>query len=191
MEPILVKHSKFLSLVLRHHPESIGLTLDENGWARVEDLLEQMNKSGRSIDRKTLLRVVATNEKQRFAISDDGLRIRANQGHSFPVDLALEPQTPPDCLCHGTAERNLDSILERGILPGQRQQVHLSKNHETALKVGMRHGRPIVLMVDSGTMHQQGHEFFLSENGVWLTESVPPEFVSIQTDEQQSQTNFT
>lgn len=179
METKLVKHSRFLSLVLRHHPETIGLSLDEQGWVEVTDLLAKMNAAGRKIDRAELEQVLATNDKQRFAFSEDGLRIRASQGHSIAVDLALKPEVPPKELFHGTADRNLESIQTRGVLSGQRQQVHLSCDHETAIKVGSRHGKPIVLSINAEAMHEAGHEFFLSENGVWLTDRVPPEFVSL------------
>ncbi|MEM1294974.1 MAG: RNA 2'-phosphotransferase [Verrucomicrobiota bacterium] len=182
MEKNLVKHSKFLSLVLRHHPETIGLSLDEHGWVEVNDLLVKMNAQGRTINREELEQVVATNDKKRFAFSDDGNRIRANQGHSVSVDLALVPKPPPSELFHGTADRNLNSIMDRGILPGQRQQVHLSSDRVTAVKVGQRHGKPIVLRIDTQTMHDAGHDFFLSDNGVWLTANVPPEFVSLAED---------
>lgn len=173
----VVKISKFMSLVLRHDPGKIGLTLDENGWAEVADLLQRMNDHGRRIDREILEHVVATNDKKRFSFTDDGQKIRANQGHSIDIDLALSPQTPPDVLFHGTATRFLDSIREQGLLPGSRQHVHLSRDETTAIKVGQRHGKPVVLVVRAGEMHRQGISFFCSDNGVWLTDCVAPQFI--------------
>ncbi len=177
MSPDLVKLSKFLSLVLRHQPEAIGLTLDENGWADVDALIELANKAGRRLTRPLLEQVVAENDKQRFALSADGRRIRANQGHSVAIDLALPPSVPPALLYHGTASRLVDSIRAEGLHAGTRQHVHLSLDTQTATKVGQRHGRPVVLIIRAGEMAAAGHEFFLSANGVWLTERVPVEFI--------------
>ncbi|MHC4945992.1 MAG: RNA 2'-phosphotransferase [Planctomycetota bacterium] len=174
-----VKLSKFLSYVLRHKPEKIGLELDGQGWASIDDLIECTCASGRTLDRALLMEVVRTNDKQRFAISDDGTRIRASQGHSIPVDLELEPSEPPELLFHGTADRFLDSILAKGIQPRNRQHVHLSLDHATAVKVGQRHGRPVVLEIEAKAMHSSGHPFFLSANNVWLALEVPPEFLSV------------
>ncbi|MDX1946043.1 MAG: RNA 2'-phosphotransferase [Pirellulaceae bacterium] len=173
----LLKTSKFLSLVLRHKPEEIGLTLDEQGWADVDELIRLVNQSGRSLSRALVEQMVADNDKKRFAFSDDGRRIRANQGHSVEVDLALPPAVPPERLFHGTATRFLDSILATGLHAGNRQQVHLSRDQETAVKVGSRHGRPVVLVVRARDMHRAGHAFYLSKNSVWLTDRVPPEFL--------------
>jgi putative RNA 2'-phosphotransferase len=173
MDPKLVPTSRFLSKVLRHAPESVGLTLDEAGWVDVEQLMEAAGRAGVALDRATLERVVGENDKQRFALSADGLRIRASQGHSVPVELGLQPQTPPDVLYHGTADRNLDSIRRDGLRPGKRTHVHLSKDEETAVTVGRRHGRPVVLRVLAGRLHAAGHAFYRSDNGVWLTDAVP------------------
>ena len=168
----LKQTSKRLSYVLRHRPDSVGLTLDEAGWVPVEDLLKAMRLS-----RSQLEEVVATNDKQRFVISPDGDRIRANQGHSVEVDLQLDPAAPPDTLYHGTVARNLDSIRKDGLIRGSRHHVHLSADPETATKVGARRGKPVILEVDSKAMAAAGHVFYRSANGVWLTGSVPPSFL--------------
>jgi putative RNA 2'-phosphotransferase len=178
MDKSLVKASKFLSLVLRHDPGSIGITLDEAGWVDVDVLLAAARRSGVALDRPTLDRVVAENDKKRFAFSDDGARIRASQGHSVAVELGLAPQTPPEILFHGTAIGNVDSIRRDGLSPGSRTHVHLSRDEETATTVGRRHGRPVVLRVAAGEMHRAGHELVVSENGVWLARSVPVEFIT-------------
>jgi putative RNA 2'-phosphotransferase len=170
--------SKFLSYVLRHGPDSIGLTLDENGWASIDDLLAKAAASGRAIDRATLLEVVATSDKKRFTLSPDGIRIRAAQGHSVAVALGLEPAFPPDTLYHGTATRFLEAIRAQGLKPGERQQVHLSADAATARAVGARHGKPVVLRVAAGAMHEAGMAFFRADNGVWLTDHVPAQFLS-------------
>lgn len=177
MDPALVETSKFLSLVLRHRPERIGLRLSDDGWAKVSELLHLMTAAGHPLTRETLLRVVAENDKQRFAMSEDGARIRASQGHSVEVDLAFSPTDPPELLYHGTAERFVESILEHGLLRGSRNHVHLSLDVETATRVGRRHGKPSVLTIAAATMQRDGHRFFLSENGVWLTEHVPREYL--------------
>lgn len=169
--------SKFLSLVLRHQPQTIGLQLDENGWASVDVLLQKMNEHGKKINLEKLKEVVATNDKQRFRFSDDLTKIRANQGHSIAVELALPPSTPPDTLFHGTATRNLDSIKEKGLIKGSRQHVHLSSNRETATKVGQRHGVPIVLIVNTKQMAEDGILFYISDNGVWLTDYVDAKYI--------------
>ena len=172
------KHiSKFLSLVLRHQPETIGLSLDENGWADVDTLLAGMNEKGLRIDRAVLEFVVASNAKQRFTFDETGNKIRANQGHSIEVDLNLQPVEPPEILYHGTSEKSVASILQSGLEKRERQQVHLSADAETAIKVGSRHGKPVVLEVLAGEMHRNGHRFFLSKNGVWLTGHVPVNFL--------------
>lgn len=173
----LTRTSKFLSLVLRHKPEEIGLTLDENGWADVDELLRLVNQHGRKLNRPLLERVVADNDKKRFAFSDDGTRIRASQGHSVEVDLALPPTEPPELLYHGTASRFVDSIRATGLHSANRQHVHLSLDITTATKVGQRHGKPVILVVRAGQMVTAGHRFYLSANGVWLTERVPVEFI--------------
>lgn len=178
MRPELVSTSQFLSLVLRHQPEVIGLEMDENGWVNVDHLLARMNTAGNPIARETLEEIVATNDKRRFAFSEDGSLIRASQGHSIEIDLALEPVTPPDVLLHGTAERNVESILREGLHPGQRRHVHLSLDVATATRVGGRHGKPVILKVDARAMAAAGYLFYCSENGVWLTERVPADYVT-------------
>ncbi|HEX2211213.1 MAG TPA: RNA 2'-phosphotransferase [Longimicrobium sp.] len=177
MDPALVKTSRFLSKVLRHAPESVGLRLDEGGWVDVDDLLAAARGAGVRMDRETLERVVAENDKQRFAFSADGARIRASQGHSVTVELGLSAVEPPEVLFHGTADRHLDSIRQQGLLPGRRTHVHLSPDEATAVNVGRRHGRPVVLRIQSGEMHRAGHAFFRSDNGVWLTNAVPPNHI--------------
>ena len=166
------KLSKFISLVLRHHPDAAGIALDEHGWAEVDDLLAGLKRTGRPIDRALLEKIVAEDEKGRYRFDESGRRIRANQGHSIPVNLELEPIEPPEFLYHGTASRFLGSILREGLKPMGRQYVHLSKDLETAKKVGARHGIPVILKVESGRMHREGQCFYQSENGVWLTEKV-------------------
>jgi putative RNA 2'-phosphotransferase len=178
----LVKMSKFLSLVLRHKPEEIGLTLDQNGWADVEELIRLANQRGTRLTRSLLHQVVAENDKKRFALSDDGSRIRASQGHSVEVDLAIPPTQPPEVLYHGTASRFMDSIRTSGLHSANRQHVHLSLDVPSATKVGQRHGKPVVLVVRAGEMAAAGHLFFLSANGVWLTEQVPVEFIAFPAD---------
>lgn len=175
MEKRLIQASKFLSLVLRHQPHSIGLCLDQAGWAAVDELIA---KSRGRLSPDIIRDVVEQNDKKRFALSVDGQFIRANQGHSIIVDLGLEPIIPPDTLYHGTAQRFLEAIRNQGLTSQSRQHVHLSPDHETAIKVGKRHGRPVVLDVAAGKMHAAGHSFYRSENGVWLTDAVPAEFLS-------------
>ncbi len=177
MQKSFVKISKFLSFVLRHNPDKIGLHLDPGGWAQVDELLAAAKESGVPLNQETLRQVVAQNDKQRFSFSANGFRIRANQGHSIPVDLGLEPLLPPEKLFHGTATRFLESIQQHGLIPKGRQQVHLSPDEQTAIKVGQRHGKPVVLIIQSGPMHAQGFEFYRSANGVWLTDKVPVEFI--------------
>jgi putative RNA 2'-phosphotransferase len=169
--------SKFLSLILRHEPERIGLQLDPNGWVDVEVLLAACRQHGKPIELAELEEVVATNEKKRFAFSDDARRIRASQGHSVEVSLGYDPQTPPPQLFHGTATRFLPAIRIEGLRKGGRHHVHLSADLETARKVGQRHGRPAILLVKAGLMDSRGYPFFLSTNGVWLTDHVPVEFL--------------
>lgn len=169
----ITRHSKFLSFVLRHHPESIGLTLDDQGWAVTEELLARAAEHGRTFTLETLKEIVDTNEKKRFAFSADLGKIRASQGHSITIDLQLKEQQPPATLYHGTTARYIDSIRQKGLVKGQRQYVHLSLDKETSRKVGMRHGKPVVLTIKAEQMITEGHKFFISENGVWLTDSVP------------------
>jgi putative RNA 2'-phosphotransferase len=177
MNKELVEISKFLSLVLRHKPQAIGITLDAEGWVAVDELLAAAGRHGQAITRQQLQEVVATNDKKRFSFSPDGQRIRANQGHSVDVDLGLAPCNPPELLYHGTVRRFLDSIRAKGLLRGSRRHVHLSLDQETAARVGQRRGRPVVLVIEAGRMHRDGHPFYQSENGVWLTEAVPPEYL--------------
>ncbi|MFT3682496.1 MAG: RNA 2'-phosphotransferase [Ferruginibacter sp.] len=174
-----VKHiSKFMSLVLRHQPEEIGLQLDENGWADVDELIKKMNIKGIKVDRELLNIVVGTNDKKRFAFNEDKTRIRASQGHSVDIDLALVPAVPPEFLYHGTGEKSVAAILKEGIQKMSRQHVHLSKDKTTAINVGSRHGKPVILTIRSGDMHRDGLLFYLSENGVWLTNFVEEKYIS-------------
>lgn len=169
--------SKFLSYILRHHPEKIGIVLDSQGWVDVGELLSKLAQNGKSISQEQLERVVANNDKKRFAFSDDGTRIRASQGHSIEVELGYTPVVPPETLYHGTADRFLASIRKSGLVKQSRQHVHLSQTQETATAVGKRHGRLVLLTVRTGEMHREGYTFFLSANNVWLTEEVPSEFI--------------
>jgi putative RNA 2'-phosphotransferase len=181
MHKSLVKKGRFLSLILRHKPEVIGLTLDEHGWVEIDSLLTATHNHNRVLTRAELDEIVATNNKKRFAISDNGKRIRARQGHSLDVDLQLKPRTPPPVLYHGTAVRFLPSIREKGLQKMNRQHVHLSATEETAHQVGSRHGKPAILLVKANEMHADEYAFFLSENGVWLTDHVPNRYLKIVT----------
>ena len=172
------KTSKFLSLVLRHEPELMGITLDDAGWVGVDELLEGCRRKGHSITRDELAEIVRTSDKQRFALSEDGLRIRANQGHSVPVELGYEPAVPPEVLYHGTAEKSLAGIRREGLHRGERHHVHLSERTETAAAVGSRHGKLVLLTVAAGRLHRDGWPFYRTPNGVWLTDHVPPEYLS-------------
>jgi len=174
----LVRASKFLSLVLRHAPERIGLTLDCAGWADMAELVERARAAGMPLTREAVLEIVATSDKQRFAVDASGLRIRANQGHSIDIDLGLSPLEPPEVLFHGTARRNLPLIRAGGLRPGRRRHVHLSADRDTAMKVGLRHGKAVVLEVRSGRLWASGERFYRAANGVWLTPAVPPEFIA-------------
>ncbi|MFB7300139.1 MULTISPECIES: RNA 2'-phosphotransferase [Streptomyces] len=173
-----VKVSKYLSKHLRHQPERIGITLDENGWVGVETLLSAAALHGFTISRAELDHVVTVNDKRRFTV--DGDRIRANQGHTVAVDLDLPPAEPPAYLYHGTVARVMDAIRAEGLRPMTRHHVHLSPDRETATRVGARRGRPLVLTVDAGAMHRAGHVFRVSANGVWLADAVPPEFLRLR-----------
>jgi len=175
----LVTVSKFLSKHLRHEPESLGLTLADGGWVSVQTLLDACAKHGFPITRDQLDEVVRTSDKKRFAFDDTGTRIRANQGHSTPVDLQLQPLEPPALLYHGSAKKNVAAILGFGLLKMKRHHVHLSRDIATALKVGTRHGKPVIFAVDSAAMHAAGHVFYCSVNGVWLTDNVPPQFLRV------------
>lgn len=172
-----IKLSKFLSLVLRHKPETIGLTLDEKGWAEVDTLINLAKKKGIKINKLILEEVVANNDKKRFSFNEDKTKIRANQGHSITVDLALKPKQPPEYLFHGTATRFIDSIATKGLLKQQRNHVHLSADKATAIKVGQRHGKVVVLKIQAQKMYDAGFTFFLSNNQVWLTDSVPVKYI--------------
>lgn len=171
--------SKFLSLVLRHAPEKIGLELDASGWTPVADLLMKATQAAVRIDRTLLQHVVATNDKQRFALSDDGERIRANQGHTVSVDLGLAAAVPPAVLYHGTATRFLDAILDQGLTPQRRHDVHLTESLDTAAAVGRRYGQLAMLRIDAAAMHADGLRFSRSDNGVWLTAAVSPRYLSL------------
>ncbi len=168
--------SRFLSYVLRHHPEAIGITLDPAGWVPIDDLLTAMAAHGRPMTRTEIDRIVATSEKRRFEVHNG--MIRAAQGHSVAIDLGLPPATPPPVLYHGTVERFLGGIRERGLLRGQRQFVHLSADAATARQVGARRGKPVILTVDAAGMHAHGHVFHQAANGVWLTEHVAPRWLA-------------
>lgn len=173
-----IRTSKFLSLVLRHQPEKVGIHLDEAGWTSVEALLIGCAQAGKTLRRETLKHIVDTNPKKRFEYSADRTRIRASQGHSVEVDLQYEVKAPPAILYHGTATRFLDSIREKGLLKMQRHQVHLSAETRMTMQVGARHGIPVLLQIQAEAMHQQGHLFYQSTNGVWLVDHVPPEFIT-------------
>ena len=170
------KHSKFLSLVLRHKPQTIGIDLDENGWVDIDVLIQNINDFGKKITREELYFMVENNPKRRFAINESKNKIRANQGHSVNVNLGFEPVQPPEILFHGTAQRFLDSIFGKGLEKQNRHHVHLSADKITATNVGQRHGKPIILEVKALEMFKDGFQFFLSENGVWLTDKVPCEY---------------
>jgi putative RNA 2'-phosphotransferase len=180
------KLSKFLSFVLRHKPETIGLKLDSNGWISIQELLSKSNEAGTNFDLEDLLHVVETSDKKRFSISANGLNIRAAQGHSVPVKLGLSPQQPPSVLYHGTATQFIESILREGLKPQNRQHVHLSIDIATARRVGQRHGEAVILKVKTFAMHANGFNFFLADNGVWLTNQIPPEFLSTMLPSDQS-----
>ncbi|MCK8676359.1 MULTISPECIES: RNA 2'-phosphotransferase [Streptomyces] len=173
-----VKVSKYLSKHLRHQPERIGLVLDPQGWVAVDELLGALARNGMPLTRVELDHVVAVNDKRRFTI--DGDRIRANQGHTVRVDLDLPPAVPPAFLYHGTVAGSLDAIRAEGLRPMARHHVHLSPDRETATRVGARRGRPVVLAVDAGAMHRDGHVFRVSANGVWLTDAVPPAYLRLR-----------
>lgn len=171
--------SKFLSYILRHHPEAIGLTLDVNGWADIDELLVKAGQHGEIIDKHLLYEVVSQNDKKRFTISDDGMRIRAEQGHSTKqVDIDYIEKQPPSVLYHGTASRFLDSILQQGLIPGDRHYVHLSSEVDIATEVGKRYGKVVILEIKAEEMYRHGFQFYLTKNNVWLTKQVPSEFLN-------------
>ena len=177
----LIRISKFLSLILRHEPERVGLRLDDAGWVGVAELLNANNQQGVSLTLDQLKHIVATSDKKRFAFSEDGLRIRASQGHSLEVDLQYEPQAPPELLYHGTATRFLDSIRERGLERMERHAVHLSAETKLTFQVGGRHGKPVLLVIRAGDMHRAGHLFRCSANGVWLVDHVPAQYIQFES----------
>jgi putative RNA 2'-phosphotransferase len=175
----MITISKFLSRYLRHAPEELGLTLEMGGWVSIEDLLDGCARAGFRVSGEELNEVVAGSDKQRFAFDETRQRIRANQGHSTPVDLQLQPQTPPDILYHGTAAHAVEAILRDGIKRRSRHHVHLSTTIATARTVGARHGTPVILQVDAAGMHRAGIVFYCSDNGVWLVEEVDSRFVAV------------
>ena len=172
----LTRTSCFLSLILRHKPETIGISLDEHGWADVAELIEGISQT-RKFNMNILEEIVQTDEKERYSFNEDKTLIRANQGHSIPVDVELEEVEPPEELWHGTGEKYVTSIDEIGLIRKSRLYVHLSKDKETALKVGSRHGKPVLYTVKTREMYQDGYTFFLSKNGVWLTKEVPVKYL--------------
>lgn len=171
------KLSKFLSLVLRHSPKTIGISLDKNGWTSVNELIDKMNKNGKEINMEILKEIVYTDDKTRYAFNENFTQIRANQGHSIEVELGYVPQKPPVILYHGTGKKSVESIFKGGIEKKSRHHVHLSGDLETALKVGERHGIPVILEVLAEEMYKNNYHFFLSENDVWLTDYVPVEYI--------------
>ena len=182
-EKRLKQISKFLSLILRHHPGKVGLKLEKTGWATVDELIAACRKNNFSFTLEELKTVVAENDKQRFSFDETGTKIRANQGHSIPVEIEFERKTPPAILYHGTAEKNVRAILEKGLAKMSRHHVHLSNDWQTARKVGMRYGKPVIFEVDAAKMSADGFEFFISANGIWLIENVPPQFLRLNENE--------
>lgn len=172
----LKKLSKFLSLILRHKPETIGISLDEHGWANVDELIAGIGKNN-EFNMEILEEIVRTDEKQRYSFNEDRTLIRANQGHSVPVDVELEEMEPPKLLLHGTGKKYVESIDEQGLVSKSRLYVHLSSDEETAVNVGKRHGSPVLYVVKAGEMYQDGYKFYLSRNGVWLTKEVPVKYL--------------
>ncbi len=174
-----IKISKFLSLVLRHKPEVIGLKLDENGWARVADLRRSCADYGKSFTFAELEEVVDTNDKKRFSFNETKTKIRANQGHSLEVEIEFEKRMPPETLYHGTAEKYVGAIFANGLQKMNRHHVHLSADAETARAVGARHGKPVIFEIKTAGMIAESFEFFVSANGVWLVQEVPPQFLEV------------
>ena len=171
--------SKYMSLILRHKPETIGITLDEHGWANVDELIEGISRT-HEFNKDILEEIVRTDEKQRYSFNEDRTLIRANQGHSIPVDVELDEVAPPEELWHGTATKYEASIDAQGLIPKSRLYVHLSRDRETAVKVGQRHGKPVLYIVKAGEMSRDGYKFYLSKNGVWLTKRVPECYLSVR-----------
>ena len=176
MKMSLTSTSKFVSLILRHKPETIGIQLDEHGWANVDELIAGISKTC-EFNREILEEIVRTDNKQRFTFNEDKTKIRANQGHSIPVDVELPAAIPPETLWHGTGEKYVNSILQLGLIPKSRLYVHLSKDIDTAVKVGKRHGKEVIFQVATGQMYRDGYKFYLSVNGVWLTKEVPVNYL--------------
>ncbi|MCM1090738.1 MAG: RNA 2'-phosphotransferase [Muribaculum sp.] len=172
----LTDTSRFMSLILRHKPEAIGISLDEHGWANVDELIAGIAKT-HSFNMDILEEIVRTDNKQRYSFNEDKTLIRANQGHSIPVDVELDEAEPPEELWHGTGEKYVSSIDKQGLIPKSRLYVHLSKDTETAVNVGKRHGKPVLYRVKAGEMHRDGYKFYLSQNGVWLTKEVPTKYL--------------
>lgn len=172
----LIETSRFISLILRHKPQTIGITLDEHGWANVDELIAGVN-TRYPLDITTLEQIVRTDDKQRYSFNEDKTLIRANQGHSIPVDVELEEIAPPQILWHGTGEKYTQSIDVQGLIPKSRLYVHLSGDQATARKVGARHGKPVIYSVLSGAMYRDGFKFYRSVNGVWLTKAVPERYL--------------
>ena len=177
MEDSLTQISRFLSYVLRHKPQALDLDMSDDGWVSVAQLIDNSNRHGKSLTVDVLEAIVSLDEKRRYSFSADKTKIRANQGHSVVIDLGLQPITPPEFLYHGTALRNCDSIREKGLLKQQRHHVHLSQDRQTAKRVGARYGKPVVLIVLAAEMANSGFVFYKSDNDVWLTDAVPPQFI--------------
>lgn len=177
MEKQLKQISKFMSLVLRHKPETIGLQLNENGWADVQELIDKMNATGADVTLELINTIVETNDKKRFVFNEDKTMIRANQGHSIDVELNLKEVQPPELLYHGTVEKFVEAIRKDGLKKMERHHVHLSKDTETAVNVGSRRGKPLILTIESAKMCADGHKFYLSENEIWLTDEVPVQYI--------------
>lgn len=169
--------SKFLSLILRHKPEVIGITLDKHGWANVDDLISAIQFKNKEFNMAILEEIVNTDSKRRYSFNEDKTKIRANQGHSIAVDVELKEKIPPNQLWHGTAKKYISSIEKEGLIPKSRLYVHLSADYDTALKVGMRHRTPVVYQIDTKSMVRDGYKFYLSENGVWLVKAVPVKYL--------------
>lgn len=180
MDENLIPKSRFLSRVLRHRPDSIGIELDAQGWVGVQELLQKAAGNGMEISLDELERIVAENDKSRFAFSPDGTKLRAVQGHSVNIDLGLTPKTPPPVLYHGTVGKFLAAIRKEGLRPGTRQHVHLSETKELALSVGARRGKPVILVVETYPLLKEGAKFWQAENGVWLSEAIPARFIRFQ-----------
>lgn len=177
MKSDLKNISKFMSLVLRHQPEKIGLQLDDNGWVAITALIGKLNVYGLQVDISTIEKIVITNDKKRFSFNDDKTKIRANQGHSIGVELNMKKTIPPDKFFHGTAEKFVENIFKTGIQKQNRQHVHLSATEETAKSVGSRHGKPVVLTINAKQMAEKSYVFYLSANNVWLTDVVPAQYI--------------